>query len=432
MKNLVFILRGLLCVALLSPPLLAQATPESLQYSHNPALLNHPVPAWFFNLETHWVEPWPVLPAAGFRLWDTGTTWSDLNPRDGVYDWGNLDAWLAKAQKNGNSLLYTMAMTPRWASSDPGDSTCHYGPGQCDPPNDLNADGTGSNQHWKNFVAAIATHAAGKIRYWEIWNEPVNGGYWTGTFPQMVRLAQDARTVILSIDPKAKLLTPPNGANSPWVLKWWTAYGAAGGLQYADIAALHGGPQSDCGNPPQAADFITSVQNLRSVLHSFKQGKPIWDTESSWGTVNLNCFTDPDLQAAFLAQFYFFHRSMEIERFYWYSYYDSNTGQLYDSDIGKLTKGGVAYQQVHDWMFGKTLTGCSADNTIWTCTFITPTGYQGEAIWDTARTCSQGDCQTEQYSVDKIYTHYRTLGGETVSITNGEAPIGAKPILLEK
>jgi hypothetical protein len=138
------------------------------------------------------------------------------------------------------------------------------------------------------------------------------------------------------------------------------------------------------------------------------------------------------LQAAFLAQFYFFHRSMEVSRFYWYSYTDPNTGQLFDPNTGQLTKGGIAYKQVHDWMFAKTLTGCSANNTIWTCGFSTPNGYVGEAVWDTAQSCSLGDCRTTEYPVNKIYTHYRTLGGETVSITNGKAPIGAKPILLEK
>ena len=434
MKTLGLMLVMFVSVAVLNQPLIAQSNLELSQ--DNPGLSHlrtHPVPSWFFQIETHGVKPWPAFPVAGLRLWDTGTKWSDLNPSDGVYDWTQLDKWLSAAKQHGtNEILYTLAMTPQWASSSPGDTTCRYSPGACDPPEDLNPDGSGTDQHFKDFVRAIATHAAGRIGYWEIWNEPAMGFYWNGTFAQMARMAQDARTVVLSIDPKAKLLTPPNGAEDAWAQKWWTGYGAAGGLQYADIAALHGGPHSDCGNPPQAADFIPIVQNLRTILASFHQGKPIWDTESNWGDVNKNCFTDPDLQAAFLAQFHFLHRSMEVVRLYWYSYADPNVGQLFDTNTGELTKGGVAYQQVQNWMLEKTLRGCSSNNTIWTCRFTTLHGYVGEAIWDTAQSCSHGSCQTVGYPVGKIYTQYRTLSGETVPITNGEVPIGAKPILVEK
>jgi len=427
MKKLTILLM-LFCFLSFDQPLTAQ--------SDKPAT-RRPVPPDFFQMETHWMRPWPVIPFGGLRLWDTGTTWAILNPSDGVYDWTNLDNWLAAAQEHGGDFdfLYTMAMTPQWASSDPGDASCGYGPGQCAPPNDLNPDGTGTDQHWKDFVQAIATHAAGRIRYWEIWNEPVNSNFWTGNFAQMVRMAKDARTIILSIDPNAKLLTPPNGALEAYGENWWKGYAAAGGLDYADIIALHGGVNRYphyCGNWPKAEDFVTQVNNLQAILSVYHQHKYVWDTEASWGSVDKICFTDQDLQAAFLAQFYMFHRSMRVVRFFWYSYYDSDTGQLFNTETGTLTKGGVAYQQVYNWMLGKTLTApCSANGTIWTCNLIGPNGYVGEAIWNTALSCSQGTCQTESYAVDKTYTQYRTLSGDTNAITDGKVPIGAKPIMVE-
>jgi polysaccharide biosynthesis protein PslG len=426
MKRLTILIIMLVCFLSFDQPLTGQS--EKLPKYHA-------VPPQFFQMEAHWMQPWPEIPFGGLRLWDTGTTWAMLNPSDGVYDWTNLDKWLSAVQQHGGSytFLYTMAMTPQWASSNPEDPICHKGPGQCDPPNDLNPDGSGTDQHWKDFVRAIATHAAGNIRYWEIWNEPVNNYYWSGTFAQMARLASDARTIILSIDPEAKLLSPPNGALEEFGQKWWKGYAAAGGLDYADIIALHGGVNTSphyCGNWPKAADFITQVANLRTILASFNQHKFIWDTEASWGHADDDCFTDQDLQAAFLAQFYMFHRSTRIVRFFWYSYSDGDTGELFDGKT--LTKGGVAYQQVYNWMLGKTLTKpCSANGTVWTCSFVAPNGYVGEAVWDTAQSCDHGTCQTEQYSVGKVYTQYRTLSGETIAITNGQVPIGAKPIMVE-
>jgi polysaccharide biosynthesis protein PslG len=394
-----------------------------------------PVPSRFFGMTTHSLSHWPALQFAGLRLWCTGTSWADLNPSDGVYDWTRLDAWLAQAQQHGTTeTILTLAMTPQWASSNPNDSSCRFGHGQCDPPADLNPDGSGSDQHWKDYITAVATHAKGQIKYWEIWDEPVNYYYWNGTFAQMVRMAKDARSIILSIDPTAFLLSPPNGASRPFGENWWKGYAELGGLNYADVIALHGGGKTTCDSKPVASDLTTAVANLRSIMLTYGVStKPIWDTESNWGAPIKNCFYNQDLQAAFLAQFYMFHRSLDMRRFYWFAYDDTTTGQLWDPNTGKLTKGGVAYGYVHDWMQGATMTqDCStSNNAIWTCGFSGPKGYLAEAIWDTNQSCKNGSCQTVNETVDSVYNQYRTLDGKTIPIQNNQVPIGAKPIFLE-
>src|SRR5277367_5800260 len=124
-----------------------------------------PIPQSFFGMTTHWFQPWPVIQFGGLRLWSTQTKWSDLNPSAGVYDWTTLDNWLAAAQQHGaTQTILTVAMTPQWASSNPNDPTCQFGPGQCDPPADLNPDGSGSDQHWKDYSTAVATHVDGQIK----------------------------------------------------------------------------------------------------------------------------------------------------------------------------------------------------------------------------------------------------------------------------
>jgi polysaccharide biosynthesis protein PslG len=394
-----------------------------------------PIPPRFFGMSTHWFQPWPMLQFSELRLWGTQTSWADLNPSDGVYDWTVLDEWIATAQQHGvDQFILTLAMTPPWASSNPTDSTCKFHPGQCDPPNDLNADGSGPDQHWKDYITAVATHTKGQIRFWEVWNEPVNYYYWNGTFAQMVRMAKDARDIILSIQPNALMLSPPNGASRPYGETWWKGYAALGGLNYADVIALHGGGPSECGTRPVASDIITTVANLRGIMAKYgAQDKSIWDDEFSWGTVSQNCFYDPDLQAAFLGQSYMLHKTVGIRRLFWFAYDDGADGKLWDRSSNKLTKGGVAFGQVYNWMLGTVMSeNCSTtDNAVWSCGLSGPNGYVAEAIWDVKETCTKKKCQTINKAVDPTYTQYRTLDGQTIAIKDNHVPIGAKPILLE-
>jgi polysaccharide biosynthesis protein PslG len=415
---------------------LTVAAPLSQSQDQNQNDKQPPVPGWFFEMTAHWYNPWPAVPLYGVRLWNTGTAWSDINTADGVYDWQALDGWLAAAQKNhADELLYTLALTPSWASSNPNDASCKHNSGACDPPNDLNPDGSGTDQHWKDFVTAIATHAAGRIRFWEVWNEPVMPFFWNGTQAQMVRMAKDARAIILSIDPNAKMMNAGGQAHDNYMIDWWKNYAAAGGFEYADIIAFHGYVNNYpfvCGDYPKAADLVGVVNTVKSIVPD-SASKPIWDTEASWGDVKWgDCFTDPDLRAAFLAQFYMMHRSLRVRRFYWFAYDDDETGGLIDPSTGKLNVDGIAYKQVDNWMLGNTLTqDCSATGTTWTCGFEGPNGYQAEVIWDTGESCGNGACQTTQYAVNSSFTQYRTLGGDTVAIQNSEVPIGAKPIIVE-
>jgi len=390
-------------------------------------------------------QPWPNVLPAGIRLWDTGTAWAAVNPSPGKYDWTQLDGWLNKAQANGADILYTLGQTPAWASSDPYDTTC-MGAGHCQPPSDLNQDGTGPNRYWQDYVRAIVTHnmqrTSGRIKYWEIWNEPHHPYFWKGTFPQMVRLAADARSIIKSIDPSAVVLTPAPGIEgSRWGSvgrQWLDNYLAAGGGRYADVIAFHGYVTMP-NVYPSPEDFVGFMNSLKTLLASYKQNwKPKWDTEASWGNIYATGFTDQDLQAGFVARFYLLHVSANVQRLYWYSWNNYHTGLLWQADAanpsgsGTLLKPGIAYEQVKNWLVGASLVGpCTATGTVWTCTLKRPNGYRAQAVWDTSKTCGNGSCTTTNYAADPQFTKYRNLSGKIVTITGTVVPIGAKPILLE-
>jgi hypothetical protein len=387
-------------------------------------------------------EPWPKVAFGGLRLWDANTAWQQLNTADGVYNWSVLDAWLAAAQRGGQHVLYTFGQTPRWASSNPNDKGCTGGAGTCGPPDDLNADGSGSDQHWKDFVTALAMHnrnsSTAHISAWEIWNEPFATWQWTGTCAQLVRMARDAAGIIKSFDPDAIVLSP--SADWAWgqPRTWLGAYLAAGGGQYADAIAVHG--YVYLGERDEPEDMVGMAQKFRAVLKAYGQdSKPIWDTEASWGYGYKYRYNNPDMQAGWLARFYLLHRSSSIQCLFWYSYNsDDDFGTLWIPDPkdrtlkGTLLKPGLAFAQVTGWLSGVRMSkSCSPSGTIWTCELSGAGGYQGLLVWDTAMSCSKDGCQTDRYTVNSDYIKYRTLDGKTIQITKDTVPIGAEPILVQ-
>ena len=404
------------------------------------------VPPTFFDMQMQKGimigEPWPVDSFGGTRLWDSGANWALINTAPGHYEWSMLDAWLAAAQQNNIDVQYTFGVVPQWASSKPNDKHCasHNGDpqGSCDPPNDLNADGTGSNQHWKDFVTAIATRSAGRIHYWEIWDEASNPLRWQGTNAQMIRMASDARTIILSIDPTAVILSPSSGIADAVELNWLAKYFKAGGGQYADVIAYHGYVQQQ-NRTPVPEDLITFVGKFTKVLKQYGQtGKPLHDTESSWGDGTCCNFTDPDLQAGFTARIVLIHWLVGTQRLYWFVWNDSLAGQLWQADKnditlpGTLLKPGIAYQQIYDWMVGFTVDqSCTTKGTVWACNLSGSNGYLGQIVWDTSQTCRNGKCTFSNYTFDPKFIQYVTVYGQVIPVKGGTVPIGYQPILLQ-
>jgi hypothetical protein len=143
-------------------------------------------------------------------------------------------------------VMYTFGGTPQWASSKISDNTCAYNPGSCDPPKDLNADGTGADLYWQTFVKAIVIHVGTRVQYWEMWDTPQDPTQWRGTYAQLVRMTKDARAIIKAFNPNAKVLTPPFGfyyvplSSYCYVANQLAAFFQAGGGAYVDYISFHG------------------------------------------------------------------------------------------------------------------------------------------------------------------------------------------------
>ena len=401
------------------------------------------VPATFFGMQMGKGipagEPWPVAKFGTTRLWDSGTSWPLINPAPGQYDWSTFDWWINNAQQHNIDLIYCFGRVPQWASSNPNDLACANGggPGQCDAPNDVNDDGSGSDQHFKDFVRAIANRSAGRIHYWELWDEAANPLRWKGTIAQIIRMGNDASSIIRNIDPTAVILSPSGGILAINELQWWGKFLAAGGGEVADVIAYHGYIQRS-GAQPVPENLIAALENFKTkyLKPNGQGGKPEFDTEGSWGIASCCNFSDPDLQAGFVARFVLMHWLEQTDRFYWYQW-DSTAGTLWLPSAnftgkGTLLKPGIAYREIYRWMVGFNVNqSCTTNKTVWACNLNGPGGYLGQIVWDAAQTCHNFVCTHSDYTFDPTYTQYTTLYGAVIPLKGSTVQIGYLPILLQ-
>ena len=186
------------------------------------------------------------LQVSAVRLWDSGTRWNQLEIAPGVYNWAPLDAMLAQAQWNHQTVLYTFGGVPAFYSSDPYDGGCTEGIGSCDAPSGLNYDGSGTNTRFKAFVTALMAHAGTSIQYFAAWNEANNTAFWNGSAAQMVRMAHDAREIIKAYNPRAAVLTPSTCAcnNISFTSRTYSSSNPGDGMFYyleTQAAGVRGG-----------------------------------------------------------------------------------------------------------------------------------------------------------------------------------------------
>ena len=448
--------------------------------------VSSPIPATFFGMMINRrTLPWPTslgVPIGSLRLWDTFTRWQDLNPSKGTYVWTNFDNWLQSAKTNGvTDVMFTMAGTPRWVSSGPNDSECDYArqvPGGCDPPVDLNPDGTGSDQAWRNFIFNLAIHIKSldssnysKPGYFEIWNEftrMVKPPFaWRGSHAQMVRLSQDAMCILtgrgtisatgeactaasmhvatVALIADALILAPDAGLRGESG-RHQEYFKTPGAVQAADVLTIH--PYAQTGHCcVKAEDNIPLLNTTMRGMPAPASALPVWVTEGSWG-MEFN-LPDPDLQAAYVARIHLISWSLGVRRYYWDGW---NLANLYGalwyqngvhgcndggSGQGCVNKAGTAYAQTYHWMGRNTMTApCRGPippaTGVWTCGLTKPDEAQLLAVWDSGQSCSSGTCTYSKYAPDAKYTGYYDLDGPTRHAIGGRSiQIGAKPILLE-
>jgi hypothetical protein len=214
---------------------------------------------------------WPRAGQNLIRMWDTRTTWSELWPtpedqaRFSAPGWRRLDDYLRYVQDNDAQVqvLFTLGTPPRWASDRADDKGCAYGVGTCGAPLSLDL--------WRAYVRELAQRYKGRIRYWELWNEP-DYRFFYSSGQRMADLARVAKEELKAADPGNMLLSP--GVTASGGLLWLHRFLEDGGGKYVDGFGFHW----YFGAVPE--QLRASIYDVRKVLESHGYGdRPLWNTE---------------------------------------------------------------------------------------------------------------------------------------------------------
>ncbi len=145
-------------------------------------------------------------------------------------DFSGLDEVMSLAQQYNLQVVGDLDTIPWWISD-------------CQTPTDLTGMtlcGTDDLSDYGSMISQIVAHADPVIRDWEIWNEPDNGQYFTGTPQQYAQMLRTAHDAIKAIDPQANVLL--GGISSTAAMSWLAQVFATPGADAAgafDIANIH-------------------------------------------------------------------------------------------------------------------------------------------------------------------------------------------------
>ncbi|HWL39401.1 MAG TPA: glycosyl hydrolase [Gemmatimonadaceae bacterium] len=197
------------------------------------------------------------IPFGLIRTWDTGAVPYQIARGN----WDGFDGILNFAAERQLEVMYCFGwhkdLTP-WELCVPGTQVPQILP-------------------WVALVNHILDRAAGRIKYWELWNEPAVGSlYWQGgTVQHLFQLAEHAARIIKARHPQSVLLTPAFNAIRE-------EYGRVFLDQYLALMAKHGSSadrlafHSYDGTPEGTME---SVRIIRALMGRHKVTLPLHCTE---------------------------------------------------------------------------------------------------------------------------------------------------------
>lgn len=374
---------------------------------------------------------WPTFDPGTLRLWDTGTTWAQLQPTNAPIDWQKnvyaqrLDYYIKHglAKHPDLQFIYTLGMTPAWAGSKhPKDcNNSSYGPSICTKPL--------STETWRQYVRALGLRYKGVIQVWEIWNEADVWVHWDQTPEELIALVKIAAQELKSIDPANQIIGPNiTGAG----LRFLSQFLAAGGGAYLDGISIH----AYLGRVPELS--FGQIRNVRQMLNDSGYGNlPIWNTETA---VSCNTLLEDcnEIKTATrrglsgedaLAQGVIGNAALGIKSFVYYTWegaaIDYGNLPLVDVNYQVPTKAGRVLSTLKQWLWGSKVKYRVANSAGLNVVEVSRGDALSLVIWSSS---SPTSFDLTTFASGSRYE--RASGGGSHPLIGSHLDVGSEPILI--
>jgi hypothetical protein len=190
--------------------------------------------------------------------------WALVELEPGVDDWSRYDALVDTARARGLEILAILAYTPAWATDGPELSGVPREPWR-----------------WADFCRRAVTRYRGRIRAWEVWNEPNLERFWAGSREQYLEeILVPGVEAVRAADPDA-LATGPglaltganmldgrsiNGAH-------WVYFGALSDVEY--LVTVRDRSQGSVRTYRNPAGILCGQADVGAFASNAEAGEPV-------------------------------------------------------------------------------------------------------------------------------------------------------------
>ena len=260
----------------------------------------------------------PQMVAIGVTSHRTcNTSWGAVEPAEGKWTFDELDRQMSYLEEQKVAFGGIFAGNPKWNTKDKRGTL---------PVNNLPG--------WSKYCSEEVKHAKGRIKYWEVWNEPPNGTGKDQTAADYAKIVIAAYDAAKAADPTCKVGMAAQSVN----LNYLDQAIKAGAKGHFDYITLH--PYEVAGfpirHPGAEMVYLQIAATTRKMLAAQDPGKvncPIIFTELGFAaggqySYKFANFSQADVQALALVKYYSMGMAQGISCIQWFEGRDGDSGPM--------------------------------------------------------------------------------------------------------
>jgi hypothetical protein len=259
------------------------------------------------NAYSNWV---PAIAPIGVKWLRGFDVFENIEPLPGTWNWKNVDAELDAAAANHMEVSGLFFYGTNWIPTP-----------SAFPTSDLPA--------WSNYVSTLVNHVAGKVKYWEVWNEPPNFTNNIGTPEDYATIVNVAYAAAHAADPTCNVGLAAQSNNVNWLDQTLVA----GAKDHFDYITIH--PYEILGTVDSGweGEYMSIVPTLRKMLAARDPARvnvPICFTEvgEAIGQVNGSTTVTAATQAQDLVKAYSMGIAQGVACINWFEGHDGDSGPM--------------------------------------------------------------------------------------------------------